>query len=306
MGQPITGSFARANQGTVPYASALKWGTGYNPIHSQYGESNRPFGPGVPNDLDQRTRPAEAGEDFTEAGAPWGVEPDDIAGLDVFNKPDEATGAGVPYYADDRSDWGQTTTETRADVNPDMSRPWGRRGITSGLHNNKFAGPDPNTPETSGDESAFPNVPTETVSEGWRNKVTSEVAKSEPANNAQLFVQTSQTQRFAQQSNARAQMRGTDAAREPIASRVKAMVEKVYSGGERHYDMFPRQIDDIPRPFRYRIAGTGPNPYLSSNEFFLPTPLQRNPPPDASMGVPADSLGDAYGYGYTGEDGQYY
>jgi hypothetical protein len=82
------------------------------------------------------------------------------------------------------------------------------------------------------------------------------------------------------------------------------MKTKVYSGDQRHYDMFPFQIDDIPRPFRYRTFGTGPQTYLETNEQFQRMALQRTPPPDAGMGTPDLELSSAYDY--ESEDMGYY
>src|SRR5215470_18723948 len=91
MGEPITGQWARTY--TAPYSGAAKWGTGVNPIHQFYGEDGDPlriYGRPVERDIfpDQHhpghTPPFEASPDFIEIGAPWGFQPEDIAGLDVF------------------------------------------------------------------------------------------------------------------------------------------------------------------------------------------------------------------------------
>lgn len=148
------------------------------------------------------------------------------------------------------------------------------------------------------------SMPTETVNEGWLNKVTSFVADASPSDPSQYEVQTSMRQRYETRTNVRAQARATDDPRSNIASRVMAMVEKVYSTGERCYDMFPYQIDQIERPFRYRSAGVGPAEWLETNEYSAVTPVQRTPPPDPAMGVP--EVQEPEGYGYTGEDSMYY
>lgn len=304
MGLPITGSFNRAYNapGNIPYATAAKWGTGINPVHGLYQGPPRPFGPGVPNDLDQRTRPSVAAPDEIEFGPPWGA-PDDPSYLDAVASEFDAV-AGVPIYTDDYPGWQEDTSEFRADTPDDMVRPWGVRGIPSGLHH-EDAGPNlDGWSEAGQDGSGLPQTPTETVSEGWENKATEGAPPdSETADDSQVFVQTSDVQRYRTQNNDRAQLRGTDDPRTAISSRVKSKVVKVYSGGLRHYDMFPYQIDDMPRGFRYRTAALGPSPYLAVNEMKLVSPLQRTPPPDPSLGIPTDDQADNTGnYGYTPED----
>src|ERR1700678_2941253 len=113
MGLPITGAFARATQEQAPYAGAAKWGNGISAIHSYYGGPGRPFGPGVPNDLDKRTPPSSAAEDV-EYGPPWGA-PDDPSYLDSVHSEEEAT-LGVPFDQDGWPDWGEDTEQTRADT----------------------------------------------------------------------------------------------------------------------------------------------------------------------------------------------
>jgi hypothetical protein len=301
MGQSITGAFARSYQGNVPYTGAGKWGNGINPVHAVYAGPPRPFGPGVPNDLDQRTHPSMASDDTIEMGPPWGA-PNDPSYLDSVANENEAV-EGVIAYQDDFPSWDDPPSQIRAEVDPGMAAPWGVRGIPSGLHH-ADAGPNFGYDGGGRPDSGMPGLPTETVSEGWLNKAKiGIVADSDPADESQVFVQTSQVQRYKEQNNERAQLRGTDGVRSSIPSRVVPQRVKEYSGGERHYDMFPRQIDDIPRPFRYRTAGLGPSPYLHPNEMRLINPLQRVVPGDPSMGTPADQLSDG---GYTDEDQGWY
>lgn len=300
MGQSITGAFTRNYQGDVPYVGAGRWGTGINPIHAVYAGPPRPFGPGVPNDLDQRTVPSMASDDEVEMGPPWGA-PEDPSYLDSVANQTEAI-EGVIAYQDDFPSWGDLTTDTRAETDPGMIVPWNESGMT-GLHYTD-AGPNFGYDGGGRSNSAMPALPTETVSEGWENKPkTGIAADSDPADDSQVFVQTSMTQRYKEQDNSRAQLRGTDGARSPIASRVTPQKVKCYSGEDRHYDMFPRQMDDIPRPFRYRTMALGPSTYNRSNEMRLISPLQRIVPPDPSQGTPADQLSDG---GYTSEDQGWY
>lgn len=299
MGIPVTGAFARATQASAPYAGAAKWGTGINPIHAQYAGPGRPFGPGVPSDMDQRTPPSQASEDAVEYGPPWGA-PDDPSYLDSVASEQLAI-AGVSFNPDDHPAWGENEgTRDETDSHPS----WGESNIPI---RSRDTGPS--------DYTQSWQQPTETVSEGWINKGSTggidegRVANAEPSADSQIFVRTSMTQRYKKLSNERAQLRHSDAPREPIDSRVVGQKLKVYSGGERHYDMQPRHIDDIPRPFYFRTAATGPSPYLYNNAFRLVTPMQRTPPPDPSQGIVDTALtnpDDSGSYGYTSEDWGYF
>jgi hypothetical protein len=223
------------------------------------------------------------------------------------------TGFPVTMYMDDHPSWDTPVESQRARRDASTMPSWGRSGATmralrDGAHRYRL-----NTGQVlPGQGDAYQPVsaeptnsnPTETVSEGWQNKVTSFTAYAVPADDSQLLVQTSMTQRFGTRDNLRAQMRGTDDARSKIASRVMAMVEKVYSEGERLYDMAPYQQDEIRRPFRSRTAGTGPAKWMTVNEVNPIIAVQRTPPPDPAMGVPEVST--SADYGYTGEDTMFY
>jgi hypothetical protein len=300
MGLPITGAFARATQQEAPYAGAAKWGTGIADIHSYYQGPPRPGGIGVPNDLDQRTPPSMAGDDV-EYGPPWGA-PNDPAYLDSYSE--QAVLDGQQEEPDTWPNLGSSTMVMPADY-PAYNE-WGG---TIRRKQSSTNGPRQTTQVSE--------VPTETVNEGWLNKpVTGDMIPepeldAEPAADSQVFVQTSMTQRKYGMSQPRTLMRQgphQDEARTDIAPRKAGPKIKVYSGQLRHYDMFPRQIDDIPRPFYYRTAGTGPNPYLFPNENQLNTPMQRTPPPEPSQGMldtAYSSPDDSGSYGYTSEEWGY-
>lgn len=305
MGEPITGTWARSY--TAPFSDASKWGTGINPIHAQYGSAPlRVYGRN--STMPDVHMPGAGGPaDFIETGAPWGYQPEDIAGLDVYaiGTP-EANWAGVPFEQDDWPDWSQTTTQTRANTDPrsvyPVSSPGGVAEHTRGIR----WGPG------SADMWVSKQVPTETVNEGWTNKPASgmgegssgdDVIVSDPS---QYEVQTSMTQRTKAQDNSRSQLRGTDDDRAAIPSRIVPMRLKIYSEGERHYDMTPRDMDDIPRPFWYRTAGTGRNLEMLPNEMVVISPLQRTPPPDPSLGPTEISIDPEGGFGYTAEDQGWY
>lgn len=302
----ISGAWMERYGTALPYADASKWGTGINPIHAvrvteprQPPENNTGYIEAIPA--------SEATSGFVETGPPWGYDPTDIAGLDVFASEYQAIN-GIPFIQDNWPDWEETTPQTRATVPPDSSRPWGSSGGYKNILRSVFGGAY--QANNKGPGFSY-QIPTETVSEGWLNKpstgklVAGELPDAETSDPSQYEMQTSMTQRYKTQNNERAVTRGTDDDREPIDSRVAPMKLKVYSGEQRHIDMFPYQIDQIPRPFYYRTAGTGRPEEMAPNEMFVITTLQRTPPPDPSMGPEDTSLTEANG-GYTEEDGGWY
>lgn len=305
MGEPITGTWGRIY--TAPYAGSAKWGTGVNPIHSFYGEDGGPLRVrGRNDDMPEISAPGEASPSFVELAAPWGYQPEDLAGLDVFASPEEAV-EGVEFIPDDRPVWGVPTTASRATVNNDSYRPWNSTGWYKNILRSIVTGPG--NINTVGKFSY--QIPMETVNEGWINKPASgmdegEVADAEVSDPSQYIVQTSMVQRYKNQNNQRSQLRGTDDDRTAIESRVAPMKLKIYSEGQRHYDMFPYQLDDMPRPFWYRRAGTGRVPDMAPNAMVVISPIQRTVPPDPSLGPEDTSFEQGDGFGYTAEDQGWY
>jgi hypothetical protein len=300
MGLPITGAFARANQAQAPYANAGVWGTGVSSIHAQYDGPPRPQGIGVPNDLDRRTPPSSAADDV-EYGPPWGA-PDDPSYLDSVADEHAAT-IGEPSEDDNWPNWGEP-----AQGMPDDYPGWNESGVSIRSTQNPVNGPRQTTMSTQ--------TPDETVSEGWINKGVSGHIEDSPGENdaeisdpSQYIVQTSMVQRKYGMKQLRMRTGPPGQVEEPrseIAPRFAGPKIKNYSGGLRHYDMTPRNMDVIPRPFYFRTAGTGPNQYGLSNAQRLRTPLQRTPPPDPSQGLTDMSLSeDDSQFGYTSEDWGY-
>jgi hypothetical protein len=275
-----------------PYATADVWGTGIDPIHASYGQDGPP--------LRVMGRPGEegsagyGGQPAGHSEIPAELIPTELWG---YRNTDSTINSYIDY--DDRPNWGEQPPQYRADTEdhpPGMSN-------------------DPYAVQSTGDNSRFRMVrggahrlraklvnvfPTETVTEGWRNKPKGMPANAQPSDDSQLIIQTSMTQRYRVRNNDHAVARATDDPRSEIHSRVIGQKMKIYSGQERHYDMFPYQADEIQRPFWFREFGSGDPSLMEPNEMFVQTPVQRVPPPDPSMGV------DETEYGYTGEDGQYY
>jgi hypothetical protein len=331
MARAYRGIYARPSSYLPPYATAAVWGTGIDPVHSYYGEGpplrmlgrdgaigSSPVGGSTqdPRSRDYQT-PADANMDNPPEELTWGYTVD--YGPDSFGMGADSaisigdTGFPVNQYMDGRPHWGQEVDTQGLRRDASTMPPWNRgggfmRAIRAGSHRYRTNPRQALPGQGDGYQpiSAEPSNsnPTETVSEGWINKATSFVADADPSDDSQIFVQTSMRQRYNSRDNGRAVKRGTDDVRSTIPSRVMAMVEKVYSTGERAYDMFPFQIDQIERPFRNRTAGVGRAEWMQTNAFAPMMPVQRTPPPDPSMGVPEVSSPDDYGY--TGEDTMYY
>lgn len=321
MGRAYRGPYARPSTYPVPYATASVWGTGINPIHGYHGEgpplsvTGRQdalgFSP-IDNDgpYDRRKYHQAADSDALNPSQQdlWGYRVD--YGPDSFGSGPDApisegdTAPGVYFNVDQRPAWGEATEQERVRTSTRGQPPWNATGglfraFRGGAQRYRLYHTDSEyTPITAEQPNSFP---TETVSEGWLNKVTSFVANASPSDPSQYEVQTSMRQRFGVRNNNRAVMRNTDDARSRIESRVMPMVEKVYSEGERLYDMAPYQIDQMERPFRYRTAGTGRADWMETNAYRTITPIERTPPPDPGMG--REEVQD---YGYTGEDTMYY
>lgn len=323
MARAYRGPYARPSSYNVPYATASVWGTGVDPIHSYYGEGpplrtlgregtigSSPVANEYPRSREYQSPMDSTGQAVDQLET-WGYSIDyspDSWGQGA-NAPisESDTAPGEIMYMDDRPAWGEATEQERVRRSASTMAPWGKSGammraVRAGAARYRmWHEPGAYAPISAEQPNAFP---TETVSEGWQNKVTSFVADANPSADEQIFVQTSMRQRYLAKDNRLAVLRGTDEEREPIESRVMAMVEKVYSEGERNYDMFPYQIDQIERPFRFRTAGTGPPEWMEANEFLPMSPYQRTPPADPAQGVP--EVFNDEDYGYTGEDTMYY
>jgi hypothetical protein len=205
---------------------------------------------------------------------------------------------GVQY--DDRPQWAEVTPQFRNKTHgmPSLGSPGAVVANFRSLKDGAFRIFRSRT-RTFGDVSY--QEPSETVTEGWRNKPHGQPANSNPSDDSQLIVQTSQVQRYQMRNNANAVTRGTDVARAGIASLVTGQKLKVYSGGERHYDMEPREADpNMLRAFWFRTAGTGRTGDMLPNTMYTTVPLQRIPPAEPGQGQAETGMTSQYGY--TSED----
>lgn len=286
--QEVSGLWKRQH---VPTATAAVWGTGLNRIHYYYGS----------DPLRTRDYPTRAGE-ITPA---WESVPETLETEQFWGyTPEDSNYTGMDY--DNRARWGETTHETRMSSHDQPS--WAAPGSINERFRSRFGGAfrffrGPMT-TSQGAMSIGYQVPSETVTEGWRNKPQGNPANAVPSSDRQLIRQTSMLQRYQTRDNANAVARGTDDPRAPIASKVTGQRLKVYSGGERHYDMYPKEQDEIIRPFWYRHAGTGRVHEMVPNTLWSMVPIERVPPGDPSIGESETSFPQTYGY--STEDAQYY
>jgi hypothetical protein len=114
-----------------------------------------------------------------------------------------------------------------------------------------------------------------------------EIDDALPADDSQVFMQTSMTQ---MPKNRSGSQRGSGSQSDysaPVPGRRPTMGQRRYvpSDGPRHEEMQPKEQDLILRPFVYRQAGTGNPEWMQANETSLNEPLQRTPVADPYPGV---------------------
>src|SRR5580704_9976219 len=194
MGEPYTGAWRRAN---VPYAGPGVWGTGINPVHQYYGSDNLRV-EGRNQDHPERQSPSQAlPHDFYDLTA-WGYTPEDhtYGAIDYDGRP--PLGTQTP-------DWrGKGVQQPPVDA----------EGFAKTIFRSMIAG------ARRGNYKQVNSLPSETVTEGWRNKPKGQPADSVPSDPSQYEVQTSMVQRYKVRGNQAAVARGTDGERSQIASRV--------------------------------------------------------------------------------------
>jgi hypothetical protein len=264
-----------------PYVSG-NWGTGINDVHATYGGPPARLTPTRPRE-GEVTTPSEAIPEQLYAPTLWGYEQS------------PASVSQITY--DDRPDWTVITPDMLVRQSTVDQPPLNASGPVKSWFRSQKGG----AYRLIQYFNDFRNAPSETVSEGWLNKPHGQPADSKPSDPIQYEMQTSMEQRYRARNNRNAVIRSTDEPRTDIGSRVTGQHTPVYSGGQRHYDMFPRQQMQYDRPFWYRTAGTGDPEQMQPNETYNIEPIERIPPPDPYLGSPS-TLTD---YGYTPED-QFY
>jgi hypothetical protein len=256
---------------TSSYTGPRKWGTGINPIHGSSDDgTGRVLAPGeAPYGL-----PANS----PMIGDQYGYTIEDLAATGDFT------------FMREHPAWDEDAKRGQSDLPA-----WGhRKGPPSGTGlRAKKRGFNPR-------ESVPQQYPSETVTEGWTNKVHGAVLDSLMADDSQLYVQTSSVQRDETRDNNASQLRGTDAARAGIASRIPGMKVKNFSTGERMDDMTPWTQDLYWRAFTVRTAGTADPAQMGVNEMYVSQPMTRDVPADVDQG--SNETDGNYGY----VDGDYY
>jgi len=312
-------AFKRLGVSEVPYASARVWGTGYNPVHEIHGEGDPLRTTGREGAIGSQPGAEQSVQNAAES-VPEMLIPNQFWG---YGAQDNETYTVDPYYMDDYADGSRMrigegegfSDEVHIDTN--QHPPWqtGTDLQFQGLAT--VAGDNRSFRETHQGthriRQKLGNVlPLETVTEGWRNKpkgaevrgntqYESTIADPISSAPAQYERQTSYQQRYVERHNLAAQMRATDDPRHTIMSRVVPQKLKVYSEGERHYDMDPYQQDEMLRPFYYRQFGSADPELMAQNAMYVSEPYQRIPPADPSLGQD-ETAGN---YGYTAEDMSY-
>jgi hypothetical protein len=292
MAVPIKGMFA--NTFSVPYANANVWGTGYNAIHAQYGSPPTRLNP-YPTREGEHTPPWDAVPQSLIPGEEWGYTPEDNVGSQYFVR-------------DDRPSWDIDTPEMTVRQSTGDHPSWNATGAARSRFRSQMGG------AFSKWRGKLPRatyeIPDETVSEGWINKPTGRPANARVSDPSQYEIQTSMTQRYRARNNDHAVARGTDPSRSHINSRVSGTKVKVYSQGDRIYDMEPREqspnAPHMSRDFYYRTAGTGVQSQMQPNAMYDVSALERTPPPTPYIGQTDVTLSESPEYyGYQGED-QFY
>lgn len=252
-------------------AGASKWGTGINPIHSQHSNSTgRDIAPdGTVTAIDQNVTEPHYSEDG------WGYDVDIDDGTKQHPR------------------WGTQTERFRNDA--DSFPEWGpyEHGVPGGsrIRSENHGAAESNTPL---------QIPTETVSEGWLNKPTGKAADSRTSDVSTVLVQTSDVQRYKERAGSQSSGRASEY-NAGIASRVVGQKVKVYSTGERSYDMQPQQQHTRIRGWWSRTAGTGNAAQMEANSQRERSPFTRQPPPPPNTG-PTPGIDNPSDYGYSDED----
>ena len=267
-------------------ASALKQGTGWNPVHAIPTE-------GIP----LRQSPAHTAQGGD--GQTPGLVPDMLTeNQDPFAYGDEVDFSG--------NEWGygpETGTSTRPGqgVPTQDFRGYTPEGFPEGLNDFQATTENADWREIRiGDNRAVPKVArqNETVTEGWENKETGGVEDPQQSDDSQYTMQTSMQQRDKVRAGSQAAAGRANEYDAPIGSRRVTWSQRIkpWSGGQRHYDMYPFQAEQLVRPFLYRNAGTGRTEWLGANEAFnyQVAPLQRQPVPDPYSGNPIPGPGNVY------------
>lgn len=282
MGLPIKGNWAANHADANNFAGALKWGTGNNPVHSLQieGPPLRTTGR-IPGPEEAHFSAEQVPVDLTDS--PFlGYTMEDMVSSGVYEP-------GYPPVWD----------EEHPRDNVGSMPAWGTTIPAGGTQFRTLKeGADMH-------ENLVISFPTETVSEGWDNKLTGDINDAEVSSPSQYERQTSMQQVDPPEgrNNSSAQARGTDDARDNIRTRLVGVKVKPWSdSGARREDMFPYQQDLIVRPFHFRTAATDNPDKMAPNAMYVIDPVQRDVPADPYLGPPENAVVATDPYGYVSED----
>lgn len=309
----ITGGWRAANV-TLPFASATQWGTGVNPVHGYRDPEHHPTATKLPLGA---TGPGDLPPEILLGPAAWGYQAEDAAAYagedyryldtDHPNLGDNTTGRpdrdgqimleGAYPQPEGWPSWGPYNDDNPVDGFP-LTGPPGGAGVRS------------YSDQLELERGHMIAVPTPGYTGGWVSKVHGPVIEARTSDPAQYELATSLRQLHGHLDNGRAVARGTDDAREPIVNRLTGVKVKLYAkslgmgGGPGTPDMFPQQLDSVPkRPFFYRAGAMPPtgeaHPYGTLSYF---AGIQRTPADDPGAGITQQDTGGAgapAGYGYT-------
>lgn len=326
MSGPYTGTWRNSIISDAEYTGAAKWGTGINPVHSilTEGDSLRAMDPKLV---------------FDPVSAPGGQETDVLAedySWDSTYNPDPTLPdydvTDISQFGDnsqtgtaDRPRWGSEMADPNSPVNagglPNPTNPGAPVTVVRGKTQNDTSNPYPSWGGSRkpggpagriiralrhGDKMLLGArvLPNEDVAQGWTNKTHGLIADASPADDTQVFMQTSMTQRHKQRAGS--QNAGSQSTFDaPIDSRVVGQKVKNWTREDsaRHWDMLPYEQQDYARPFLSRQAGTGWREWMYPNDMYVSPVIQREPAADPDLGPVAG----ASDYGYSSEDsGLYY
>jgi hypothetical protein len=290
MAGPYTGTWrAKFGNPDPQYGSALKQGTGINPVHRI-----RTIGPPTTaTKLNYEQSLGGPGDDTVRM-----VDSVDVPAAEI--ETNDFWGYNQETGLRDHPVWDPSLTTPTQRANQSDWPPWGgsRKTSPAGTFIRSLLHGALNTNRTR-------QVPLETVSEGWVNKPKGSPADSRPSDDSQLIINSSVTQRYKVRSGSQRSGSQSDF-NAPIASRVVGQKVKAYSDSrDRRWDMQPYEQDEIIRPFLSRQIGTGYPEYNRPNEMYVSDTLQREPAPDPYQG-PVSPDQATVSSDYTYEDRQYY
>lgn len=281
---PITGTWADAR---AYQSGARKWGSGWNPIHA------------VPDSYGGRSGKAPTTETGPNGPTVASLNPDIVDpwtdveyGYMAEDFSSTVWGYGVQTGTADRPGLSGTTERTRGATTKDWPSAGPYQGGTPGGEKIRAQkhGEIAKLQAKLGDKE-------ETVGEGWENKVVGDVEDARIPDDSQLIIQTSRIQRDKVRSGTQNPNSGTASEQmAPIGSWRPTWGQRIkpWSGGRRHYDMTPREQNEMIRPFWYRNAGTGYQEWLAANRQRHQVALQRQPVPDPYAGNLIPGAGNVY------------